>query len=755
MADESLEQSQVEQSKVEQSNLHKLQELNAQNEANITKKKFSYLRVLFLLLCALIIAIAVCEMLGWPFLRTPVEQFASKQLERTVRIDRPFNLKLLGGVQLKVGGLFISAPKTFDAKHFIETKHIALDLRYSDLFKFKETNQLRIQSLRVSQIDAQLLRKLDGSATWQFSDDENKPDSPFPIIETLVVQNGSAKILDPQNQVDLAAKFSTDEGSANKKIIVSKSATDKSVTAKPATSKSPVSSIEIQGKFNKKAIKGKLTTNGFLPIATHNSGSPPIASTAWVEFGKLRADFVGTVSDLFGEQDVKGKLSVKGPSLAVLGKLVNVVLPTTDQFSLSTMLEKDDKVWIAKAVNAHVGSSDLNGNFTYDPRPVRPLLKGNLGGKRFFLADLAPAFGTKNADGAAVTPAGDKAIPDRPLDLPSLNKMDAQIDVNLAYVDLGNAFSRPISPLKADLVLNSGKLSLSKIDARTADGGISGLISIDTHLAKLDKKFDDKKVLSTENTLSENTANISTDNKVAQNAVQKTPPTWNINLRWKDIDVEKWLTVTTDPKKQAEAEGKKEAPPSYVTGTLNGKTKLTGRGNSTAEMLSSLDGDVSIFMQKGTISHLIIEAVGLDVAQALGIWLTKDDALPMNCAVMNLTAKNGVATPKIAIVDTPVTLILVDGNVNIAKETLDLRMAAKPKNISPFTLRSPIHVTGSFKKPDVSIDKSPIVARVLGSIALAFVTPPAAILPFLDVGSGKQSPCDQRLVEFNQQQKID
>jgi AsmA family protein len=115
---------------------------------------------------------------------------------------------------------------------------------------------------------------------------------------------------------------------------------------------------------------------------------------------------------------------------------------------------------------------------------------------------------------------------------------------------------------------------------------------------------------------------------------------------------------------------------------------------------------------------------------------------------MNLTAKNGVATPKVALVDTPVTLILIDGNVNIAKETLDLRLAAKPKNMSPLTVRSPIYVKGTFQKPDVSIEKTPIVARVLGSIALAFVNPLAAIVPFVDVGSGEKSPCNQSLAEF-------
>ncbi|MES2636931.1 MAG: AsmA family protein, partial [Pseudomonadota bacterium] len=377
------------------------------SDSTKTNKKFSVAKLLLILLSLLILLIIVCEALGWPFLKTPTEQFASKQLERSVKIDEPFNLKLLGGVRLNVGGLYISAPKEFDAPHFIDSKNIALSLRYSDIFNFKDSNQLRIKSLRVSQMDAQLLRLENGAATWQLNHNKDKPDSPFPIVETLIVQNGTAKISDPQTQVDLTAKLNTNEGSSNQAAN---------------------SSIEIQGKLLKKSIRGKLSTNGFLPVATHDSDSSPIESKAWVEYAGLRADFAGMVSDLFGKQDVKGKLAVKGPSLSVLGKLVNVVLPTTDKFSLNTMLEKDDQIWKANAVYAHIGDSDLNGNFSYDPRTnnknaTRPLLKGNLGGKRFFLADLAPAFGTKNVDGSIAKRGNDRLLPNRPLDLPALNKM--------------------------------------------------------------------------------------------------------------------------------------------------------------------------------------------------------------------------------------------------------------------------------------------------------------------------------------------
>jgi AsmA protein len=295
--------------------------------------------------------------------------------------------------------------------------------------------------------------------------------------------------------------------------------------------------------------------------------------------------------------------------------------------------------------------------------------------------------------------------------------MDAKIAVNLDHIDLGNAFSRPIAPLKANLLLQDGKLSLTDIYARTADGTVSGTLSINTHAS-------------------------------AKHDAKTLAPTWQINLNWKNIDLDKWLRVSADRKKEAKQAGKKDTPPSYVTGKLNGKSKLIGSGNSTAEMLSTLDGEISIYINKGTISHLIVEALGLDIAQGLGLLLTKDESLPMQCAVMDLTAKNGIATPTVALIDTPVTLVLISGTVNLAKETLDLTLAAKPKNVSPFTVRSPIHVKGSFKHPDVSVEKTPIVARVLGSIALAFVNPLAAILPFIDTGSGEKSPCNASLIEF-------
>ena len=134
-----------------------------------------------------------------------------------------------------------------------------------------------------------------------------------------------------------------------------------------------------------------------------------------------------------------------------------------------------------------------------------------------------------------------------------------------------------------------------------------------------------------------------------------------------------------------------------------------------------------------------------------GVFIKGDQSLPLECAVMDLKADHGVVTPKVALIDTPVTLILIDGNLSLASEALDLRLAAKPKNFSPFTVRSPIHVTGTFSDPQASPEGGPIAARVLGGVALAFINPLAAILPFIDPGSGAQQASENACLKSLQQ----
>ena len=61
-------------------------------------------------LALLILAFAVCEAIGWPFLRGPIERALTQGLARPVEIGRDFRLHLLGAVRIRGESLVIRAP---------------------------------------------------------------------------------------------------------------------------------------------------------------------------------------------------------------------------------------------------------------------------------------------------------------------------------------------------------------------------------------------------------------------------------------------------------------------------------------------------------------------------------------------------------------------------------------------------------------------------------------------------------------------
>jgi AsmA family protein len=75
---------------------------------------------------------------------------------------------------------------------------------------------------------------------------------------------------------------------------------------------------------------------------------------------------------------------------------------------------------------------------------------------------------------------------------------------------------------------------------------------------------------------------------------------------------------------------------------------------------------------------------------------------------------------------------------------LALRTAAKPKDFSPFSLRSPILIGGTLSQPSVSVQGKPLAQRLVAAVALAVAAPVAGLIPFLEFGSEpppKDDPC--------------
>ena len=149
---------------------------------------------------------------------------------------------------------------------------------------------------------------------------------------------------------------------------------------------------------------------------------------------------------------------------------------------------------------------------------------------------------------------------------------------------------------------------------------------------------------------------------------------------------------------------------------------------------ASLAGNVHTELRSGAVSHLAVEAAGLDIAQALGVMIRGDDALAVRCAVADLVASAGVLRPRLTVLDTRDSVIWIDGSLSLASETLDLRAIVAPNDFSVLTLRTPLRVRGSLAHPVVSLQKDALGRKVGASLLLALFNPLAALIPLIDPG---------------------
>jgi len=411
--------------------------------------------------------------------------------------------------------------------------------------------------------------------------------------------------------------------------------------------------------------------------------------------GRAALDFHGVAANLPRLDRLDGRFTMSGPSLAAMGDPVGVTLPTTGPFRASGRLQRQPGRWDVEVTSATVGASTLGGSFVYETDREVPLLSGVLRGKRLLLVDLGPVVGV--APVAAKRHQQGKVLPDRPFDLAALRAMDARVDVDIAEVDLNTRLLEPLKPLRARLQLAAGVLMLADLDARTGQGRLAGSLHLDGRGEKA---------------------------------------LWLANLRWDGLRLEHWLRSGrgTGAGQTAGAPAGAAAAPTYVTGRLDGRAALRGRGLSTAAILADLQGSFRTQLHEGTLSHLALEVIGLDLAQSLGVMIRGDQPLPVTCALADLVVESGVLKPRVLVLDTRDSAVWIDGTLSLASETLDLRVVVMPRDFSLLALRTPLRVRGSLAAPEVSVDKGRLAGKVAASLLLALVNPLAALIPLVDPG---------------------
>lgn len=191
----------------------------------------------------------------------------------------------------------------------------------------------------------------------------------------------------------------------------------------------------------------------------------------------------------------------------------------------------------------------------------------------------------------------------------------------------------------------------------------------------------------------------------------------------------------------AEAEGLDYSH--FMQGAKGGKLRMKTNLSANAEdrmfdMVSSLKGTLTIAGGEGLMEDNGLTFWTGDLVKSLFSPAEKETKI--KCAVADFAIENGVAHARTFIIDTEKVTIFGRGNIDFAKQHIDMVITPKPRMPALVSLATPIVIQGPFNAVTTRPDPLGVAAKV-GGVLLGMFGPPGALVPFLKAGTGGMEDC--------------
>jgi uncharacterized protein involved in outer membrane biogenesis len=450
--------------------------------------------------------------------------------------------------------------------------------------------------------------------------------------------------------------------------------------------KGTVSSREQAGGGGAFLLKGDGTLNGGTFTADLKGGpllnvdlSKPYAFHAQVQAGQTHAVIDGAILHPFDLTQWNAQAQFSGANLGDLYLLTGLALPGTPPYRLGGTLRRNGDFYSFTEVNGVVGRSDLHGWLSVDASGRLPDLRGRLASRRLDFDDLGALF--RGGKPAGETPG---LLPDIPLHTAKLRQLTGEVDYD---ADAIASRDFPLRGLSTHISVRNAVLTLKPLAFSFTEGKLSGALSID--------------------------------------GGGDTPVT-SVDARVSDIHVEHFIQGQDKP----------------VSGLIEARAKLSGKGNSVHKAAASANGQMTLVMPSGRIRRTVAAWLGVNVLDALGLSLSGDKSQTgVRCAVADFGVKDGRMQARQFVLDTDPVRVDAGGWVDLKDETLDVKLEGKPKSFQLLRAKVPITVSGKLQSPSLAIDPKPVVTQGAIGVGLSLLSPLAAILAFIDPGLADDANC--------------
>ena len=688
------------------------------------------------LLAAIVVFVLVFD---WNWFRKPLQNYISDKTKREFTISSvDVDLGFTPTIKLK-DVFFANADwsKTGKAMAKIDSLEFTVSLR--DLWDHK----VLVPRAAMSNADFLFEKSKDGKKNWVLQDPSATATSSTFRISSISVDKGHLHYFDHGEPLDVDILASTFEPTATAKVT--------QADAKP-TNTSYTTRYTFKGKYHEAGFNGDALTGDVLSFQESNVLFP---IKGRLDAGTTRLNVEGTVADVVDISAIDVKLQIAGDTLASLYPFLLLPLPASPPYDFRGHLVQKGNRYAIDDLSGKIGSTDIGGSGAYVRREPRPLLTAKLNSKLLNITDLGPVIGVETRDtrsaGTATSTAAASVAAAQKSTATLATVKPTQADTNTreqAQAKERQTGGDKILPTgttaaKGDGILPKGKFEGSRLKAIDAEIDYSAAsLKAPTALPVESMKFSFrlKDAVAKLVPLEFGFAGGRIISDITIDARQEKALRSVFNVDFRNIKVAKLFPAMPDIAKGA--------------GELGAQIRLSGAGNSIADAASSANGSVTAAIANGRISNLLDALAGLNGGKAIALFAGGDKDINVNCGGIVFGVKDGIGESQLMVVDTEQTRIDGSGTFSLKDELFDITVAPKPKKPGILSLRTPVHLYGSFRHPDFGLDKGRLVLRAGAAAALAIVNPLSALIPLIETGPGKDTDCARVLapVQGAQQQ---
>ena len=166
-------------------------------------------------------------------------------------------------------------------------------------------------------------------------------------------------------------------------------------------------------------------------------------------------------------------------------------------------------------------------------------------------------------------------------------------------------------------------------------------------------------------------------------------------------------------------------------GKVDAKIQFDAMGKDSVQLVNTLGGRFILNAGEGKLTSKSLNFWSRGLLSSL--LPIKRNETKLNCAILDFDIGNNTAVTRALVVDTEENTVLGKGHIDLDTWQVDMVLKPNPKDLSLFSVATPVHVTGPITSAIVTPEAGG-VAKKIGGMLLGVINPALAILPMLEEG---------------------